>query len=60
MKALTEFIAGLILMVVAGLIILSFSSTYAVVMQFVTAGILVCAFLLGAGLIVLGLSDLRE
>ncbi|MDO8628146.1 MAG: hypothetical protein Q7R56_00120 [Nanoarchaeota archaeon] len=60
MKALTEFIAGMVLMVFAGLIILSFKSTYAAVLQFLTAGILVGLFLLGAGLIVLGLSDLKD
>ena len=60
MKAYMEFIIGLLIMVGTAWLALSYDRIFLAVMRFVLSGLLVSVFFFGAGLALLGLSDLRE
>ncbi|MDO8556806.1 MAG: hypothetical protein Q7R96_06580 [Nanoarchaeota archaeon] len=60
MKAYMELIIGLLLMIGMAWLALSYDRVFLAVMRFVLSGLLVAVFLLGAGLTLLGLSDLKE
>ena len=60
MKPYFEIVIGLILMILTAYITLSYDRVFLAVMRFVYSGLLVGFFFLGVGLILLGLSDLKE